>query len=107
MRAGLSQPRQKEGYFVQKTLPLGTEQNFRWDKALAAAEANEDEELIRKMVMSHRKTKLESATPLSVATAFGVIDAWLSLNGVIALETMADHFKSCANCYRPSVLVAI
>ena len=34
--------------FVQKTFSLGPEQHFRWDKALAAADAMEDEELIRK-----------------------------------------------------------
>ena len=31
--------------FAQKTYSLGPEQNFRWDKALAAADAIEDEEL--------------------------------------------------------------
>lgn len=35
--------------FVQKTYSLGPEQNFRWDKALAAADAIEDEELSRKL----------------------------------------------------------
>jgi hypothetical protein len=35
--------------FVQKTYSLGAEQNFRWDKALAVADAIEDEELIRKL----------------------------------------------------------
>lgn len=34
--------------FVQRTFSLGKEQHFRWDKALAAADAMEDEELIRK-----------------------------------------------------------
>jgi hypothetical protein len=34
---------------VQKTFALGAEQNFRWDKALAAADALEDEELTRKL----------------------------------------------------------
>jgi hypothetical protein len=34
--------------FVQTTFSLGPEQHFRWDKALAAADAIEDEELIRK-----------------------------------------------------------
>jgi len=37
--------------FVQKTYSLGTEQNFRWDKALAAADALEDEEIIRKLAL--------------------------------------------------------
>ena len=35
--------------FVQKTFPLGEGQGFRWDKALAIAEAMEDEELSRKL----------------------------------------------------------
>ena len=35
--------------FVQKSFPLGPEQNFRWDKALTVAEAIEDEELGRKL----------------------------------------------------------
>ena len=35
--------------FVQQTAALGSEQNFRWDKALAAADAIEDEELARKL----------------------------------------------------------
>ena len=37
--------------FIQKTFSLGPEQNFRWDKALAAADAMEDEELIRKLAL--------------------------------------------------------
>ena len=32
-----------------RTFPLGAEQYFRWDKALAVAEAMEDEELGRKL----------------------------------------------------------
>jgi len=35
--------------YVQKSYSLGSEQNFRWDKALAVAEALEDEELNRKL----------------------------------------------------------
>ena len=35
--------------FVQQSFSLGPEQNFRWDKALAAADAIEDEELSRKL----------------------------------------------------------
>jgi hypothetical protein len=35
--------------FVQKTYSLGAEQLFRWDKALAVADAIEDEELVRKL----------------------------------------------------------
>lgn len=50
VRAGLARPgRRPKSRFVQKTYSLGAEQNFRWDKALAAAEALEDEELVRKL----------------------------------------------------------
>ncbi|HLK66481.1 MAG TPA: CopG family transcriptional regulator [Bryobacteraceae bacterium] len=50
VRAGLAHPRRgMKARFVQKTYSLGAEQNFRWDKALAAAEVLEDEELIRKL----------------------------------------------------------
>jgi hypothetical protein len=35
--------------FVQESYSLGPEQNFRWDKALAVADAIEDEELSRKL----------------------------------------------------------
>ena len=35
--------------FVQKSFRLGEGQDFRWDKALAIAEAMEDEELSRKL----------------------------------------------------------
>ena len=52
IRAGLmreSSHRQRR--FVQKTYSLGSEQNFRWDKALAAAEAIEDEELSRRLTL--------------------------------------------------------
>ncbi len=35
--------------FVQKSFPLGQGQELRWDKALAIAEAAEDEELSRKL----------------------------------------------------------
>lgn len=48
VRAGLSNPALKQP-FVQKTYPMGAEQNFRWDKALAAADSLEDEELTRKL----------------------------------------------------------
>jgi hypothetical protein len=50
VRAGLSagvKPRKRR--FVQKTFAMGSEQNFRWEKALAAADAIEDEELARKL----------------------------------------------------------
>ena len=52
IRTGLSKqasrPKQR---FVQKTYSLGAERFFRWDKALAVADAIEDEELIRKMAL--------------------------------------------------------
>lgn len=51
VRAGLAQGNQKRRKFVQKTFSLGSEQNFRWDKALAAAAAMEDEELTRKLLL--------------------------------------------------------
>jgi hypothetical protein len=49
IRAGLTQNRSDKRHFVQHTFALGAEQNFRWDKALAAADALEDEELTRKL----------------------------------------------------------
>ena len=49
IRAGLRQHRPKRHYFVQKSYSLGGDQNFRWDKALEAAAALEDEELGRKI----------------------------------------------------------
>jgi hypothetical protein len=50
VRAGLAPaPPRRKRKFVQKTFSLGPEQNFRWDKALAAADAIEDEELLRKI----------------------------------------------------------
>ncbi len=51
LRAGLTQGKPRKRSFVQKTFALGSEQNFRWDKALAAAEAIEDEELGRKLTL--------------------------------------------------------
>jgi hypothetical protein len=50
IRAGLA-PTKGNGArrFTQKTYSLGAEQNFRWDKALAVADAIEDEELSRKL----------------------------------------------------------
>lgn len=35
--------------FLQKSFPLGEGQDLRWDKALAIAEAMEDEDLSRKL----------------------------------------------------------
>jgi hypothetical protein len=49
LRAGLTRNRPRQRSFVQKTFSLGAEQNFRWDKALTAADAIEDEELTRKL----------------------------------------------------------
>jgi len=47
VKAGLAKQGKRD--FVQKTFSLGHEQNFRWDKALQAAAAIEDEELGRKL----------------------------------------------------------
>jgi hypothetical protein len=50
VRSGLARSgRRPKRRFVQKTYSLGAEQNFRWDKALAAADTLEDEELVRKL----------------------------------------------------------
>ena len=38
-------------YFAQKSYSLGADQNFRWDKALEAAAAIEDEGLSRKFFL--------------------------------------------------------
>jgi len=51
IRAGLTHARSKGKNFVQKSFPLGSEQNFRWDKALEAAASMEDEELTRKLTL--------------------------------------------------------
>jgi len=37
--------------FSQKTFRMGQEQEFRWDKALAVADAIEDQELSRKLTL--------------------------------------------------------
>jgi len=37
--------------FVQKSFRMGAAQEFRWDKALAVADAIEDEELTRKLTL--------------------------------------------------------
>jgi hypothetical protein len=52
IRAGLA-PTKRNGTrrFRQKTYALGAEQNFRWDKAHAVADAIEDEELSRKLAL--------------------------------------------------------
>jgi hypothetical protein len=44
------QPRRKK--FVQQTFHMGAPQNFRWDKALAVADAMEDEAILRKMALN-------------------------------------------------------
>jgi hypothetical protein len=50
IRSGLSKPGSgAKTKFRQKTFSMGAEQYFRWDKALAAADAIEDEELVRKL----------------------------------------------------------
>jgi hypothetical protein len=49
IRAGLTKDTTGKRRFLQKTFSLGAEQNFRWDKALATADALEDEELTRKL----------------------------------------------------------
>jgi hypothetical protein len=51
IRSGRKTPAKRRKRFVQQTFSLGKEQNFRWDKALAAADAIEDEELIRKLAL--------------------------------------------------------
>jgi hypothetical protein len=51
LRAGLRQSSPRKRPFVQGTYALGPEQNFRWDKALTAADATEDEELSRKLAL--------------------------------------------------------
>ncbi|MGD0013758.1 MAG: antitoxin [Bryobacteraceae bacterium] len=49
-RAGLLREKHRRTRrFVQKSFRLGEGQGFRWDKALALAEAMEDEELSRKL----------------------------------------------------------
>jgi hypothetical protein len=51
-RAGLRTNQDKPAEkFDLKTFRMGAEQFFRWDKALAVAEAIEDEELARKLVL--------------------------------------------------------
>ena len=50
IRLGLTRqrPRAREK-FRQKTYPMGAEQYFRWEKTLAASDAIEDEEIVRKL----------------------------------------------------------
>ncbi len=49
VRAGLTKSKGNKRGFVQKSYSMGSEQYFRWDKALATADAIEDEELGRKL----------------------------------------------------------
>jgi len=49
IRVGVAPGRSRRRRFVQKTYSMGAGQHFRWDKALAAADAIEDEELVRKL----------------------------------------------------------
>ena len=52
VRTGLSGKQLQRGKkFVQKTFRMGEAQGFRWDKALAAADAIEDEEINRKLAL--------------------------------------------------------
>ena len=51
VRLGLTRTKPGKRNFVQRTFSLGTEQNFRWDKALVTADALEDEELTRKLFL--------------------------------------------------------
>jgi hypothetical protein len=48
VRAGAAKER-KPRAFTQRTFSMGAEETFRWEKALAAADAMEDEELVRKV----------------------------------------------------------
>jgi hypothetical protein len=50
MRMGLLRDKQRRTRrFVQRSYPLGEAQNFRWDQALAIAEAMEDEKIGQKL----------------------------------------------------------
>lgn len=51
IRTGIRGPKKRSKRFVQKTFPMGSEQYFRWDKALAVADAMEDEEIARKLAV--------------------------------------------------------
>lgn len=50
VRAG-ALPKRPTKKFVQKSFAMGSEQLFRWDKALAIAEGIEDEEVTRKLAL--------------------------------------------------------
>jgi len=52
IRAGLTRGRQPQTVrFVQKCYHFGPAPDFRWDKALAMADAIEDEEITRKLAL--------------------------------------------------------
>ena len=51
VRAGLTRGKPKRRPFAQRTFSMGSEQNFRWDKALETAAFIEDEELSRKLAL--------------------------------------------------------
>jgi hypothetical protein len=51
VRAASASPTRRRSRFVQNTYALGSEQYFRWDKALAAAESMQDEETVRKLTL--------------------------------------------------------
>jgi hypothetical protein len=52
IRAGLTRGRRPQpARFAQKSYHLGAAPDFRWDKALAMADAIEDEEITRKMAL--------------------------------------------------------
>ena len=51
-RTGLcGKPSRRGKKFVQKSFRMGEGQEFRWDKAMAVAEAIEDEELSRRLTL--------------------------------------------------------
>jgi hypothetical protein len=51
IRAGAGGGRKTAKRFTQKTFSMGTDQYFRWEKALATADGIEDEELSRKLAL--------------------------------------------------------
>ena len=52
IRTGLTRGKQpRTASFVQKSFRLGPVPDFRWDKALAMADAIEDQELTRKLAL--------------------------------------------------------
>src|SRR5215475_485398 len=51
IRAGLTRKTGRQKRFAQKSFSLGGQQFFRWDKALAVADAMEDDELARRLAL--------------------------------------------------------